>query len=97
MVELDDGRVVSGYFFGVTPEGPVEEQVLALEAPIFIAPDPEVAGNRYAVDRITIPLADVKYVSLVFGEEERRTEVEPRWKRLWSPRISMARNRRPPL
>lgn len=63
--ELQDGRVVEGYLFGITPDGPVDEQVLTLEKPISMKSTSADDAVPYPVDRIAIPLSQLKYVSVV--------------------------------
>lgn len=62
--ELQDGRVFEGYLFGITPDGPVDEQVLSIEKPIIIKSDSGEEGEPYPVDRVALPISQLRYVSV---------------------------------
>jgi hypothetical protein len=68
--ELLDGRVFEGYLEGFTPEGAVDEQVMALGAPLFVKKTPFKEAERYEVDRLALPLSQVKYAAVVLVDQE---------------------------
>jgi hypothetical protein len=68
--ELLDGRVFEGYLEGLTPDGAIDEQVIALGSPLFVKQDPTKQAEPYAVDRLALPVSQLKYAAVVLRAPE---------------------------